>query len=30
WQTLIKTRVTINRAAIRILKKQTDPAALAG
>ncbi|MCX0499068.1 methyl-accepting chemotaxis protein [Erwinia billingiae] len=30
WQTLIKTRVTINRAAIRILKKQTDPASLAG
>ncbi|MGB9096111.1 methyl-accepting chemotaxis protein [Erwinia sp.] len=30
WQTLIKTRVTINRAAIRMLKKQTDPASLAG
>ncbi|WP_276551451.1 methyl-accepting chemotaxis protein [Erwinia mallotivora] len=27
WQTLIKTRVTINRVAIRILKKQTDAAA---
>ena len=30
WQTLLKTRITINRAAIRILKKQTDPASLAG
>ncbi|EOS95785.1 methyl-accepting chemotaxis protein [Erwinia tracheiphila] len=29
WQTLIKTRVTINRVAIRILKKQTDAAAQA-
>ncbi|WLS79623.1 methyl-accepting chemotaxis protein [Erwinia pyri] len=29
-QTLLKTRITINRAAIRILKKQTDPATLAG
>ena len=29
WQTLVKTRVTINRVAIRILKKQTDPASLA-
>jgi len=29
WQTLLETRVTINRAAIRILKKQTDPATLA-
>jgi len=29
-QTLLKTRITINRAAIRILKKQTDPASLAG
>ncbi len=29
WQTLVKTRVTINRVAIRILKNQTDPAALA-
>ncbi|NDL61604.1 methyl-accepting chemotaxis protein [Acerihabitans arboris] len=27
-QTLMKTRITINRVAIRILKKQTDPAAL--
>ncbi|MCX8957849.1 HAMP domain-containing protein [Erwinia psidii] len=29
WQTLLKTRVIINRVAIRILKKQTDPAAQA-
>ncbi|WP_416412868.1 methyl-accepting chemotaxis protein [Pantoea sp. App145] len=29
WQTLVKTRVTINRVAIRILKKQTDAASLA-
>ena len=29
WQTLLKTRISINRAAIRILKKQTDPATLA-
>lgn len=29
WQTLVKTRVTINRVAIRILKKQTDPASMA-
>ncbi|WP_034943470.1 methyl-accepting chemotaxis protein [Erwinia oleae] len=29
WQTLVKTRVTINRVAIRFLKKQTDPASLA-
>jgi len=27
-QTLMKTRITINRVAIRILKKQTDPASL--
>ncbi|WP_147199821.1 methyl-accepting chemotaxis protein [Pantoea sp. MBD-2R] len=30
WQALLKTRISINRAAIRILKKQTDPATLAG
>ncbi len=29
WQALLKTRISINRAAIRILKKQNDPAALA-
>ncbi|MFS2224525.1 methyl-accepting chemotaxis protein [Pantoea sp. B65] len=29
WVTLVKTRVTINRVAIRILKNQTDPASLA-
>jgi methyl-accepting chemotaxis protein len=29
WQTLVKTRVIINRVAIRILKKQTDAASLA-
>ena len=29
WQTLVKTRVTINRVAIRILKKQTDEQSLA-
>ncbi|EJL90664.1 MULTISPECIES: methyl-accepting chemotaxis protein [unclassified Pantoea] len=29
WQTLVKTRVIINRVAIRILKKQTDDASLA-
>ena len=29
WQALLKTRISINRVAIRILKKQTDPAALA-
>ncbi|KQN64727.1 MULTISPECIES: methyl-accepting chemotaxis protein [unclassified Erwinia] len=29
WQTLVKTRVTINRVAIRMLKKQTDDASLA-
>lgn len=29
WQTLVKTRVTINRVAIRILKKQNDPASMA-
>ncbi|MCU5773205.1 methyl-accepting chemotaxis protein [Erwiniaceae bacterium BAC15a-03b] len=29
WQTLVKTRVTINRVAIRFLKNQTDPASVA-
>ncbi|MBY4886785.1 Tar ligand binding domain-containing protein [Pantoea sp. DY-15] len=29
WQTLVKTRVIINRVAIRILKKQTDEASVA-
>ena len=29
WQTLVKTRVTINRVAIRILKNQTDEQSLA-
>ncbi len=29
WQTLVKTRVTINRVAIRILKNQTDAQSLA-
>ncbi|WP_304623059.1 methyl-accepting chemotaxis protein [Pantoea sp. BAV 3049] len=29
WQTLVKTRVTINRVAIRLLKKQTDAASQA-
>ncbi|WP_343551436.1 methyl-accepting chemotaxis protein [Pantoea sp.] len=29
WQTLIKTRVIINRVAIRILKNQTDEASVA-
>ncbi|HBV40823.1 MAG TPA: methyl-accepting chemotaxis protein II [Erwinia sp.] len=29
WQSLLKTRIAINRAAIRILKKQTDPDTLA-
>ncbi|MDI6954860.1 methyl-accepting chemotaxis protein [Pantoea sp. Pa-EAmG] len=28
WQTLVKTRVTINRVAIRILKNQTDEQSL--
>ncbi len=30
WQTLVKTRVVINRVAIRMLKNQTDDAARAG
>ena len=29
WQTLVKTRVTINRVAIRMLKNQTDEKSLA-
>ena len=29
WQTLVKTRVIINRVAIRILKNQTDDASRA-